>query len=313
MSQKLPVRPRRAAAYCRVSTTADLQDGSFETQCRYYREKIKRAPDMELVNVYGDHGKSGRDMTKRTALRQMLQDCQDGKIDLILTKSISRFSRNLAECISTIRHLQQLQIPIIFEREALNTGDERNELYLCILAAIAQEESRHISSRIAWSRRERALAGVPYGAVSYGFQGGKAENHIWKVKEAEARRVRLAFEMAARGECYMEIRAALQKMENEEGTGKVWSQYNLGYLLHNVYYTGDYIVNKTCEIETERGRRKIKNKGQREQFYIEGHHEALVSKETFGQVQRLMEAGLLNSRKQRAGRVNGYGNERDGI
>lgn len=287
----------RVAAYCRVSTASDMQDGSFETQCDYFRNWVLSKPNTVLVDVYGDHGKSGRNMAKRPAFQRMMQDCKDGKVDMIITKSVSRFARNIAECVHTIRDLQSLGISVLFEKEALHTGDERNELFLCILATVAQEESNSISNHIAWSRRERAMAGEPYGVVAYGYRGGKARRHVWRVDEQEARRVRLAFDMANHGECYMDIRAALQEMEDAEGTGKVWSQYNLGYLLRNEYYTGDYIVNKTCEIETATGKKKVWNMGQREQFYIEEHHEPLVSRDVFDRVEKLMQSGLLNSKK----------------
>ncbi|MBO5199354.1 MAG: recombinase family protein [Lachnospiraceae bacterium] len=284
------------AVYCRVSTASDLQDGSFEVQKEYYKKKIQSDPTLILADVYGDQGKSGRSIKARTEFQRMMQDCEEGRIDLILTKSISRFSRNLAECVESIRRLQELQIPILFEKEAINTADERNELFLCILATVAQSESDNLASHINWSRKERALAGRPYGNVSYGYRAGKPD-HVWHVEESEAERVRLAFEMADKGCCYMEIREALQKLEDEECTGKVWSQYNLGYLLRNIYYTGDYVTNKTCDIETAAGRTRVVNEGQKEQYYIEEHHEPFVSMETFERVQMLIERHLLFSNK----------------
>ncbi|MGN0405984.1 MAG: recombinase family protein [Bariatricus sp.] len=289
---------KRAAVYCRVSTAEELQEDSFEIQKFYYMNQIQKSPDLVLADVYGDKGKSGRSMQGRTEFQRMIRDCENGKIDLILTKSISRFARNMGDCISTIRRLQEMGIPVIFEKEAINTEDDRNELFLCILATIAQEESNSISRHLNWSRRERCLKGRPYGEVSYGYRAGKPD-HIWRIEESEAKRVRTAFEMASKGYCYMDIRAVLQKMEDEEKTGKKWGQCVLSYMLTNLYYTGDYLSNKTCEIETGHGKVRVKNKGQKEQIYIEGHHEPLVSRARFERVQKLMQMRLLNSKKTR--------------
>lgn len=183
------------------------------------------------------------------------------------------------------------------EAEVVALGKEIDRLERQSTLDAELSKPNSISNHIAWSRRERAMAGKPYGVVAYGYRGGKTQQHVWQVDEQEARRVRLAFDMANHGECYMDIRAALQAMEDAEETGKVWSQYNLGYLLRNEYYTGDYIVNKTCEIETATGKKKVWNMGQREQFYIEEHHEPLVSRDVFDRVNKLMQSGLLNSKK----------------
>ena len=131
----------RTCAYCRVSTASDTQDGSFEVQCEYYERLISSDPEMEFVGVYGDHGKSGRKMYNRTELNRMIKDCEDGKIDLILTKSISRFARNMADCVETVRHLKELGVRVLFEKENLDTDTMTGELILGILATIAQEES----------------------------------------------------------------------------------------------------------------------------------------------------------------------------
>ena len=131
---------KRTAAYCRVSTTSDTQDGSFEVQCEYYEKRIKEDPGMELVGVYGDHGKSGRSMRGRKELNRLIKDCEAGKIELVLTKSISRFARNMLECVETIRHLSELGVVVRFEKEGLDTETMGGELKLGILETIEQEE-----------------------------------------------------------------------------------------------------------------------------------------------------------------------------
>ena len=141
-------RKVRVAAYCRVSTLMEMQDSSYETQRDYYVQLISANPAYELVGIYGDHGASGRSMVKRPQFRRMLQDCEEGKIDMILTKSISRFARNLPDCIRTIRRLQELKIPVLFEKESINTLDVKSELLLNVLATVAEEESVSIFNNI---------------------------------------------------------------------------------------------------------------------------------------------------------------------
>lgn len=145
----------------------ELQEGSFELQMKYYRELVASRPDMELVDVYGDKGKTGRSIAARPAFRRMLADCEAGCIDLILTKSISRFARNLGECIATLRRLKELGIPVLFEKEGLNSLDAQGELMLSIFAAIAQEESNSISQNMLWANERRNAAGQPHFRPSY--------------------------------------------------------------------------------------------------------------------------------------------------
>lgn len=288
---------KRVAVYCRVSTADELQEGSFELQKNYYRKRIEADPVLTLAGIYGDQGRSGCSIEARPEFRRLLKDCEEGKIDLILTKSISRFARSLADCISAIRRLQELGIPVIFERENLNTMEMTGELFLCILAALAQEESNSIARNIKWSRKKWNEMGKPYGQVSYGYRAEK-EDHAWYVEESEAKRVRLAFQMAAQGQNYTEIRNSLQEMEDREKTGKKWRQSVLYYMLTNPYYTGDYITGKTCFRETGTGKKRVVNKGCEEQYYIEEHHEPLVSREVFERVQVLIKRRILYTRKK---------------
>ena len=139
----------KTAAYCRVSTDMESQEGSYELQVAYFTDLIDANPTMELVGIYGDKGKSGLNISGRPGLQKLMDDCRAGKISLILTKSISRFARNVAECLEMIRELRSLGVNIIFEEQNLNTQDEKSTLVLNILAAIAEEESRSISKHTA--------------------------------------------------------------------------------------------------------------------------------------------------------------------
>lgn len=227
---------KRAAAYCRVSTDMECQEMSFETQKQYYTEMLLDNPDEELVGIYADEG-SGRSIQGRPGFQQMIKDCEDGKIDVIYTKSISRFSRNMLDCVTTVRKLKSLGVPVIFEKEGLSTLDGKSELFFHILAIIAEEESKSIGQNIKAGIDSRHERGIPTGRVTYGYRRVNREGE-WRIEENEARRVRYAFEQAANGVCYEDIRAGLDRMEKEEGTGVSWSKNRnrLTALLRHVAY-----------------------------------------------------------------------------
>lgn len=279
---------KRVAAYCRVSTAMEEQEGSYETQVSYYREMITSNPEYRLVDVYGDQGVSGRTVKRRPEFQRMIKDCEAGKIDLILSKSISRFARNLPDCISIIRHLSALGVGVYFERESLDTMSPNMELLLNCLAAIAEEESTSIGQNLRWANEKRNEAGKPSRTASYGYR--KDENKDWVVVPDEARRVILAFSMANRGESYPAIRAALSALEEEEATGKEWKQSSLYYMLRNEVYCGDILTNKNYTVV---GIGERRNTGVRQQFYIEGHHTPLIPKAVFERVNELMDRKLL--------------------
>ena len=279
---------KRVAAYCRVSTGMEAQEGSYETQVSYYKTLIASDPNCLLVEVYGDRGASGRTVKRRPEFKRMLRDCEAGKIDLILSKSISRFARNLPDCIRTIRRLCALGVGVYFEREGLDTLAPNMELLLNCLAAIAEEESTSIGQNLRWAQERQNAAGKPCRMAAYGYR--KDEKKAWIVCPDEARRVALAFGMANRGESYAAIRAALNALEAEEATGRAWDQTTLGSLLRNEAYCGDILTNKHYSV-AERGMRK--NRGERQQFYIEGHHAALVPRAVFERVNDLMDRRLL--------------------
>ena len=287
------------AAYCRVSTKRDMQDGSFEVQCAYYEKLIEEDPKLELIGIYGDHGKSGRYMRGRTELNRLIKDCEAGKVKLILTKSISRFARNMMECVETIRHLRELGVTVRFEKENIDTETMGGELMLGILATIAQEESNSISTNMSWSRRKHLEKGQPWNVPRYGYVSVGKE-HRWEIVPKEAEVVRRAFYMAGMCFTYPQILAEMNRMEEEAGTGRVWKQGPLGNLLHSENYIGDYLANKEVAIIDENGQvKRVKNRGQKEQFLIEEHHEPLVSRELYNVVQELLDHGTLGAHRTR--------------
>lgn len=289
---------RRVAAYCRVSTAMERQELSFETQRNAYEHLIQADPTMELVEVYGDLGGSGLSTKQRPQFVRMIQDCLDGKIDLVLTKSVSRFARNVADCAHTVNLLREKGIAVVFEKEGINTCDLRNEMYLSVLATVAQEQSHMLGHNLSWGIEQRNASGNPSRSARYGYRRVKnAQGQtVWKIYEPEATRVRLAFCMAAEGRSYRKILGELNRLEIEESTGRYWtrpvlramltSEIYIGDMLTNQYYTPDYVTKKV-----------IKNKGQRTKYYIESHHEPLVSKETFEKVGEMIAQKVLWSER----------------
>lgn len=290
------IKRKRAAAYCRVSTGMECQEGSYEIQKNYYTNLLANSSDAELVRVYADEG-SGRTTQGRPEFQQMIRDCEAGKIDIIYTKSISRFSRNMLDCVTVVRRLKEMGISVIFERECINTMDRQSELFFHILAIIAEEESRSIGKNLKMGISGLHDKGIPTGRVTYGYR--RVNNTgTWRIEESEARRVRYAFNQAAKGVCYKDIRAGLDKMEMEENTGVSWSKNRkrLTALLRHMAYKGDYMTDCYYTTYGKNGKRYSKlNKGECIRIHLEDHHEPIVSREQFERVQTLMQMGLLDS------------------
>ena len=252
--------------------------------------------------MYGDHGKSGRSMRGRKELNRLITDCEAGLVDLVLTKSISRFARNMLECVETIRHLSEMGVTVRFEKEGLDTETMGGELMLGILATIAQEESNSISQNMNWSRQKHVEKGQPWDVARYGYVSVGKE-HVWEVVDHEAEVVRQAFYMAGMCHTYQEIAEELTRMEAEDGDGRVWTKTPVVNLLRSEVYIGNYRSNKECRIVDEKGQvKRVKNKGQVDQILIEGHHEALVSKELFDVVQELLDHVTLGGHRTKFSR-----------
>jgi len=289
---------RRVAAYCRVSTLAEEQDLSYETQCAYYKRLIEADPTMTLVEVYGDQGGSGLSLKRRPEFQRMMSDCLEGKIDLVLTKSVSRFARNLGDCVNCVRLLREKGIPVMFEKEGITSTDPSCEMLLSVLASMAQQEVHSLSENIRWSLEHRNASGTPSRVARYGYRKVEDETgkKVWCVYEPEAERVRLAFRMAAQGTHYPDIRIALNNMEIRDGTGQTWSQPRVYELLKSEVYIGDILTNKTFTADYLT-KKVLRNKGQKPQYYLEGHHEPIIDKATFEQVGELIRQNKLKAKR----------------
>ena len=275
----------RVAAYCRVSTLLDDQDLSYETQEKYYKDLISRDKSMKLVGIYGDHGISGLSAADRPEFLRLIADCDAGLIDLVLVKSISRFSRNTVECAEYLERLKQSGVEVRFEKEGLSSLDPRTQMVLSIYSAMAQNESASLSDNIRWAHKKQAEAGNPIRCAPYGYRIVKAQGiRRWVINEEEAAQIRLLFKMAHAGCTFKEIMTAHPD----------WSLSRLKGALKNETYRGDILTNKSVKLDLL-SKKIMRNTGQQDQFYIEQHHEPIVAPEVFDEVQEYLAKGYLNT------------------
>ena len=283
------VRKRiRVAAYCRVSTELEEQEGSYAAQVEYYTNKITDTPEWELAGIYADDGKSATNTKKRDDFNTMIQDALNGKIDMILTKSVSRFARNTVDSLVTIRKLKEKGVPVIFEKEGVNTMDGTGELLITLLSSLAQEESRNISENTKWGivrRYEKGQVSVNHKK----FMGytKNAEGELVIVPE-EATVVRLIFKQYLEGESVRKIADNLEMLGIKTATGKdKWDSAVIRQMLRNEKYMGDALLQKTYTVDFIT-KKRAQNKGIVPQFYVENNHEPIIPREIFYMVQEEM-------------------------
>ena len=306
--RKNTVRKLRVAAYCRVSTEEEEQQGSFEIQKLYYTEKINSTPEWEVAGIYADDGISGVHTKKRDGFNQMIQDCKKRKIDLILTKSISRFARNTLDSIQYVRMLKQMGIAVVFEKENINTATMNSEMILTVLSAFAQAESESISQNVARGKRmgyKHGKFAFPYGRI-IGYRKGTDGKPEIIPEQAEI--IRLIFNSYLQGDSLQSIKAKLETVGALTARGNTaWSAQSIQRILQNEKYCGDVLLQKTFTEDVLTGVHK-KNTGQLPQYYIENYHEGIVSKQIFREVQaeiaRRNSKSAANQRKRRRGRYN---------
>ncbi|MGN1111067.1 MAG: recombinase family protein [Oscillospiraceae bacterium] len=276
---------RRAAAYARVSTDHADQLTSYSAQVEYYRSYIQSRSDLDFVNIYADEGITGTSTAHRKGFKQMISDALDGKIDLIITKSVSRFARNTVDSLSTIRLLREHGVECYFEKERIRTFDSKGELLLTIMSSIAQEEARSVSENCTWGQRKRFAEGkvtVPFSRF-LGYDRGENGSHV--VNEEEAETVRRIYELFLRGETPYGIAKLLTMDRIPTPSGKEkWSKETVRSILTNEKYKGDALLQKVFTVDFLTKRKKI-NEGEVPQYYVEGSHEGIVSAELFEAVQ----------------------------
>ena len=283
------IKKRRTAGYARVSTDSEEQQTSYEAQVDYYTNYIKSREDWEFVEVYTDDGISGTDTKRREGFKRMVADALAGKIDLIVTKSVSRFARNTVDSLTTVRKLKAKGIEVYFEKENIWTLDSKGELLITIMSSLAQEESRSISENCTWGQRKRFADGkvsVPFGHF-LGYDRGQDGNLVINTEQAIT--VRHIYSMFMQG---MTPYAIASKLTADgilsPGGNPKWCTGTVKNILKNEKYKGDALLQKSYTVDFLTKKQKV-NKGEIPQYYVENNHPAIIEPEQFEIVQREIE------------------------
>lgn len=285
-AQGLAARPTRIAAYCRVSSDSEDQLNSFYAQVKHYTTTIAELPNSVLVDIYADEAVSGGTMEKREDFMRMLADCKKGKIDRILTKSVSRFARNTLECLETVRDLKLKGVSVYFEEQKIDTMKMGDELLITMFGSVAQSEAKSISRNVKIMNRKRMAAGEYVNNITpYGY---RYANRTFVVEPKEAEVVRRIFAEYLSGSGPIVIAGML----NDEGIpsyvpGKMWNPESVDRILHNEKYIGDTCHQKTFASDDLPFTTKI-NRGELPKYYIESTHEAIITREVFERAQSLI-------------------------
>ena len=279
---------KRVAAYCRVSTDSEEQLNSYEAQKSYYTQKIEDSPDWEMAGIYADEGISGTSMKKRTEFKKMITACKRGHIDLIITKSLSRFARNTVDCLETVRLLKANGIGVYFEKENINTLTESSEFLITLFSGFAQAESESLSKNVAWGWRKSAEAGNVYFQYKRMLGYRKGTDGQPEIVPEEAEIIRRIYRRYLAGRSLGQIKLELEQ-DNIPTAQKVerWSSAVIHNILTNEKYMGDALLQKTYITDCITKKVK-KNMGERPMYYVENNHPAIISRETFDQVQKEM-------------------------
>lgn len=318
----------RVAAYIRVSSENENQEDSYETQKVYFEEVLSCNPNWMSAGVYADYGTSGTSRHCRTGFNRLMRHCEEGRIDRIVTKSISRFARNTRDFLKALKVLKEHHITIAFERENLDTAYVQNDVLLTAFGAVAQEESRSISANVRWGMEKRCRRGEARNYQIYGYRYADGEDareitesgYAYRkivICEEEAAVVRRIFEEAASGKRYIEIARGLnydhipapdspasraRKLMKETPAGvlkpgldKGWTGGHIGQMIKLERYAGDVRMVKTYTPDYKT-HKAVVNKGEREQYYVRDHHPAIISRELFAAVQDIR---AYNSEKMR--------------
>lgn len=279
----------RVACYCRVSTDHEEQEGSFKNQVDYYTKLINENPDWEMAGVFADDGISGTGTKKRTGFMDMIKACEDGKVDFVITKSISRFARNTADSLLYSRKLKNLGIPILFEKEKVNTMEASGELMFTILSSLAQEESRNISENTQWGIRSKFQQGIPHLNTESLLGFDKDEDGNLVINEEQAEVVRRIFRDFLEGWTVSEISKRLNEESVPGVHGKAaWYPISIERVLKNEKHVGDILMQKTFTSDFL-SKTMTDNNGELEQYYIKDNHTGIVSREDWDAAQLELE------------------------
>ena len=290
-------RKERWAAYGRVSSKSLEQLHSFVAQIRYYKEFFNERPECELVDMYFDEGLSGTEMKKRNEFLRMIEDCKNGRIDKVITKSVSRFARNTEELLSILRMLKSVGVSVYFEEQKIDTDKLNIEMIVTFPGMAAQKESETISGNLRWSYKKRMESGefisarAPFG---YSFVERKLE-----INEKEAEVVKRIFDLYLNGKSSVEIAELFNKEKIEKRyKNKIWGRTTIQYILNNEKYIGNAILQKSYTTDLLSHKRK-KNRGEKPQYYVENSNPPIVSLSDYEAVQNIMKKEKNESMREK--------------
>lgn len=275
---------KKVAAYARISMESERMNHSLSAQISYYNNFIQKNPDWEFAGVYADNGISGTSTVKRDEFRRMIADAEQGKIDIILTKSIQRFARNTVDLLETVRHLKNLGIEVRFEKENINSLSGNGELMLSILASFAQEESRSISDNVKWGIRKRMQEGMLNASGHFNIYGYEWQGDELIIVPKEAEVVKRIYQNFLDGKSRLETERELEAEGIRTRQGCVMRDSNIKKILTNITYTGNMLFQKEFISDPINKKRK-QNRGELPQYWVEDTHEAIIDLETFQYIQ----------------------------
>ena len=282
---KEKIKKLRVAAYCRVSTETEEQNSSYEVQVAHYTEFIKKNNEWEFAGIFADDGISGTNTKKRDEFNRMIAECMDGNIDMVITKSISRFARNTLDCLQYIRQLKDKNISVYFEKENINTMDAKGEVLLTIMASLAQQESQSLSQNVKLGLQYRYQQGkVQVNHKRFmGYTKDEDGNLIIVPEEAEI--IKRIYREYLEGQSLVGIGRGLEKDGILTAAGKPrWRPESVKKILQNEKYIGDALLQKTVTVDFLT-KKRVKNEGHVPQYYVENSHESIIPKELYLQVQ----------------------------
>ncbi|WP_071392657.1 recombinase family protein [Bacillus tuaregi] len=289
---------KRIAVYARVSTDSEMQASSYDLQVAHYKDYVSKNPAWILADVYADEGISGTSTKNRTEFNRMIQDCEEGRIDYILTKSISRFARNTLDCISIIRKLKGLKSPVgvFFEKENIDTLDSKSELFLTILSSMAQEESRSVSENTKWGVQKRFQQGIVHMPTTFFLGYDTTEDGEIVIIEEQAKVVRRIFREFLEGKGCPSIARDLMRDGLKTGKGnKTWTGDSVYKILRQEKYQGHCLAQKTVTLDFL-SHKRVRNTDIQPQYFVKNTHPAIISEETFEAAQQEMKRRSLMMR-----------------
>lgn len=286
----------RVAAYCRVSTEQEEQQNSYQVQIAYYTDLINKKKEWTLAGIFADEGISGTQTKKRTEFNRMIRMCKNKKIDLVITKSISRFARNTVDCLEYVRQLKDLGIGVIFEKENINTLTMTSEFMISLYGSFAQAESESISKNVSWGKEKACREGKVQFQYKYLLGYKKGADGKPEIVPEEAEIVRLIYNLFLDGYSLSNIKKVLESKEFLTSTGKkIWNVSHIQSILKNEKYVGDALLQKTFTSDCIT-HKVVKNHGERPMYLVTNHHDPIIDRDTYNRVRQ--ELARRNSKRK---------------